>query len=354
MPTVDQFVGCLLGTAVADAFALPYEGVPKRRALRLQGEPNRHRFLFGRGMVSDDTEHSCMVAHALVLHPRDPRRFELQLARSMKRWLLGCPAGIGRATLRACLKLWLGVPPEKSGVQSAGNGPAMRAAIVGVASQDLEQLIELNRVSSRITHKDPKAEYGALAISLAAHLAASEAAVSPRDYLEKFVSLPNAGDEAWQELVVLLQAVVDSAEAGDATLDFAIQLGLEKGVSGYVYHSVPVALHAWMTHRDDFASAVQNVIRCGGDTDTVAAMAGGIIGAQFGSECIPRDWLARMAEPCYGETYLSHLGQALYESWAGETETVPPSFRWYYLLPRNSLFLVTVLVHGFRRLLPPY
>lgn len=354
MPTVDQFVGCLLGTAVADAFALPYEEVTKRRALRLLGEPNRHRFLFGRGMVSDDTEHSCMVAHSLVLHPHDPRRFELQLARSMKWWLLGCPAGIGRATLKACVRLWLGVPPAKSGVRSAGNGPAMRAAIVGVASQDLEKLVELNRVSSRITHKDPKAEYGALAISLAAHLAASDPSVSPRAYLDRFVSLPNASDEAWQELVELLHAVVDSAEAGGSTLDFAIQLGLEKGVSGYVYHSVPVALHAWMTHRDDFASAVRNVIRCGGDTDTVAAMAGGIIGAQFGPDCIPRDWLDGMAEPCYDGSYLSQLGQSLFEARPQTAETAPPKFRWYYLIPRNAVFIATVLIHGFRRLLPPY
>lgn len=42
------------------------------------------------------------------------------------------PPGVGFATLRAILKLWLIFSPENSGVFSAGNGPAMRSAIIGV------------------------------------------------------------------------------------------------------------------------------------------------------------------------------------------------------------------------------
>ncbi|TVS08433.1 MAG: hypothetical protein EA424_28605 [Planctomycetaceae bacterium] len=44
---------------------------------------------------------------------------------------LGLPAGVGMATARACLKLWLGFPPKRSGVDSAGNGPAMGKAVLG-------------------------------------------------------------------------------------------------------------------------------------------------------------------------------------------------------------------------------
>ena len=64
--SVDPISGCLLGTALGDALGLPYEGLSRRRALRLLGRPDRFRFNFGRGMVSDDTEHTCMVAQALI------------------------------------------------------------------------------------------------------------------------------------------------------------------------------------------------------------------------------------------------------------------------------------------------
>ena len=45
---------------------------------------------------------------------------------------MGLPAGIGLATLRSILKLWLFVPGRWRGVYSAGNGPAMRSALLGV------------------------------------------------------------------------------------------------------------------------------------------------------------------------------------------------------------------------------
>lgn len=51
-----KVIGSLLGTAVGDAIGLPYEGLSRRRALKLLGKPTKHRLFFGKGMVSDDTE----------------------------------------------------------------------------------------------------------------------------------------------------------------------------------------------------------------------------------------------------------------------------------------------------------
>jgi len=132
--------GALLGTAVGDAIGLPYEGLSRRRASRLLGLPDRHRFLFGRGMVSDDTEHSCMVLQALVASGDDEEAFARHLAGRLRFWLVGLPAGIGLATLRATLRLCVGVPPRHSGVFSAGNGPAMRSAVLGAAINDMDLL----------------------------------------------------------------------------------------------------------------------------------------------------------------------------------------------------------------------
>ena len=70
-------------------------------------------------------------------------------------------------------KLCIGFPPSRSGIFSAGNGPAMRAAILGVyAAHDHDRLAELIQASTTLTHTDPDAEYGALAVALAAVFAA--------------------------------------------------------------------------------------------------------------------------------------------------------------------------------------
>src|SRR5262245_39723339 len=125
----DRLAGVILGTAVGDALGLPLEGISRRRAARMFPGPLRHRFLPGRGMCSDDTEHTCMTAQAILRSGGDVEVFRRSLAWRLRGWLLGIPAGIGLATLRSILKLWIGVSPQRSGVWSAGNGPAMRAAI---------------------------------------------------------------------------------------------------------------------------------------------------------------------------------------------------------------------------------
>ena len=52
----DQIAGAILGTAVGDALGLPREGMSRNRGRRIFGGPLfRHQFVFGRGMMSDDT-----------------------------------------------------------------------------------------------------------------------------------------------------------------------------------------------------------------------------------------------------------------------------------------------------------
>ncbi|HZT40687.1 MAG TPA: ADP-ribosylglycohydrolase family protein [Chthonomonadaceae bacterium] len=76
----DAVIGCLLGTAVGDAIGLSYEGLTPRRQQRLFPDLERYHLLFGRGMVSDDTEHTCMVAQALIASAGEPRAFACSLA----------------------------------------------------------------------------------------------------------------------------------------------------------------------------------------------------------------------------------------------------------------------------------
>lgn len=347
-----SIIGSILGTAVGDAIGLPYEGVSRRRAARMFGAPSRHRFFLGRGMVSDDTEHTCMVAQALIAVGPDPDAFAGEFARRLRWWLLGIPVGIGKATLKATLKLWFGFSPKRSGVFSAGNGPAMRSAILGAAVDDLDLLKSLVRASTRITHTDPKAEYGAQTVALAARLAREGAAVSPSQFHKELCSF--LSEDGAQEFLALMETAARSAESGETPESFAEALGLGKGVSGYVYHTVPVAIHAWLRHQRDFQGGVMAIVRCGGDADTTAAIVGGIIGAGVGKEGIPKSWLDGVFEWPRSVAWMEQLGASLAQSLDEGKPTRPPRLFKIGLLVRNAFFFLIVLFHILRRCLPPY
>ncbi|MEP3833898.1 ADP-ribosylglycohydrolase family protein [Rhodopirellula bahusiensis] len=349
--TCDAIVGCLFGTAVGDALGLPYEGVSPQRAERLLGPADRYRFFFRRGMISDDTEHTCMVAQSLIEARGDVDVFTKRFASRLRWWILALPAGVGKATARSGMKLWLGAKPENAGVFSAGNGPAMRAAIFGAAIVDVPSLLKMVRASSRLTHSDPKAEYGAIAVALAAKHSRLHPTINANQWLDQVV---DAVGEAGTELLELLRKAIDSVGERESTNTFADSLGLGKGVTGYTYHTVPVAIHAWLSHPKDFRQAVTEIIRCGGDADTTAAIVGGIVGTGVGREGIPAEWIHGICEWPRSTAWMERLGDSLARSVAGEACVETPTINPIAVLLRNLFFLIVVLFHGFRRLAPPY
>lgn len=349
----EAVIGSLLGTAVGDALGLPAEGLSPRRQSRIFPDPGRHHFVLGHGMVSDDTEHACLTAQSLITSAGNHERFAGELARRLRWWFAALPAGIGRATALACLKLWLGYSPGRSGVYSAGNGPAMRSPLLGVClGHELDRLRWLVKESTRITHTDPKAESGALTVALAAHTAASH---EPRRAAEVFSTLFRAqAARITPDLLEQLRCVETSIARGQSTPDFAVERGFRKGVSGYIVHTVPIAVHSWLSHPAEFRPAVIDAIRCGGDTDTVAAIVGGIVGAGVGKSGIPAEWLQRLWEWPRSVDWMERLGDRLTQvTNDGKPHSALPLNVWAIPV-RNLLFLAIVLVHGFRRLLPPY
>ena len=349
----DAAAGCLLGAAVGDARGLPWEGMSRRRQKRIARYLGDSAFVGNRDMCSDDTDHACMVAQAITVSAGSPRRFVSSLAWRLRFWLLGLPAGIGFGTLCAILKLWLFIPPQFSGVRSAGNGPAMRSAILGIAFSESDPLLVMHvSASSAMTHSDPRAQFGALAVALAARSAMrGEITEEYLYHLERFAA---PFGEAGKELVGLAQRAAASAAAGEQTVAFAASIGCERAVSGYIYHTVPVALHAWLANPGNLETAIESVIACGGDTDTVAAIAGGIVGAGVGRAGIPESHLARLWDWPRGARWIEDAARnALL---AADTRIPRSSLHLspFKLLARNLVFLGVVLAHGFRRLLPPY
>lgn len=350
--TAETLRGCLIGTAIGDAIGLPYEGLSPGRGARLFGRPDRMRFLFGRGMISDDAEHACLVAQSLIAAGDDPDLFVRELSRRLRNWFLKLPAGIGLATVRACVRLCLGFGPDRSGVFSAGNGPAMRSAILGAAVVEPERLRRCVVASARVTHTDPKAACGAIAVALAARFASQGENVDGRTYLaalsEWLTDLPG------EELLDVIEKVESSVERQEPTTVFAESQGWGRGVSGYINHSVPVCLHAWLSHQTDYRSAVTSVVECGGDADSTAAVVGGIVGCRVGLAGVPTDWLDGFRDWPWTVKWMTQLADQLAECRQQSRTAIPLRLPFGAILARNAFFLAVVLGHGFRRLAPPY
>lgn len=109
----NAITGCLLGTASGDALGLACEGLSRRRWHKVRPTLDGHKLLLlGRGMTSDDTEHTCMLSQSLIITGHDApaalvKTFASHFAWRLRFWLLGPHAGIGMATLRAIIQWWL-------------------------------------------------------------------------------------------------------------------------------------------------------------------------------------------------------------------------------------------------------
>ena len=348
----DSLHGCLLGGALGDALGLPFEGLSPARARQIWGDPSaaglQMCLLPNRGMVSDDTEHALFTARTLMESSGDIGRFERALRGELRGWMGSLPPGVGLATLRAGMKAALFLP--KTGVFSAGNGPAMRAPILGAFfREDREQLRQFCAQSTRLTHTDVKAEWGAFAVALAA-------AQSARDENDgrRFVDeLRRHSDNspAALEMIALAERAVDAASRGESVDEFCRELGLDSGVSGYIFHTVPVVLFCWLRFPDDFRGALESIIAAGGDTDSTAAILGGIIGAGMGADALPADWKSELWDWPNSSAYIQKLSAEMIAALENGAAVGTPRVLLGAPLMRNAFFLCVVLAHAARRLI---
>ena len=130
--------------------------------------------------------------------------------------------------------------------------------------------------------------------------------------------------------------------------DYLNELAIIKtGISGYINHTVPSVIYAWLRYYGDYRETVSNLIAAGGDTDTTAALAGALSGLTVGPSGIPQDWLdGVLGWPITFKT-LHQMSHALSD---------PKITR--VALPSNILFLVRnvftfpiFLIHIIRRII---
>jgi ADP-ribosyl-[dinitrogen reductase] hydrolase len=332
----DAIVGTLLGTALGDALGLPCEGMGPKAIARRFGRVDRFTLLGSTGFVSDDTEQSALIAQA-ILRGDSVASSTRAFRRSILGWFGRLPWGVGLGTIRACVKIALGF--RTTGVFSAGNGAAMRAAVVGAAfPHDQERRLSYGKALAEVTHRDARAVDGALyvaelaALSVAATSTMSRAALATRAL--SVVHEPSL-NSAISEALSLAEAVAGVREAAEAL-----------GTTGFVLHTVPFAAFCFTRFGNDVLASLTGSISAGGDTDSIAAILGGWLGALHGAEALPRELLGKIHDGPFGPTHLRALGRAL-----ARGETVPKYSALRALL-RNLALYPVILAHGFRRLIP--
>jgi poly(ADP-ribose) glycohydrolase ARH3 len=278
-----KFQGCLAGLAVGDAFGAPYEGGVVERAVwwAIGRTKEGHR------RWTDDTQMSLDLARSLLAHGQlKPEHLAASFAASY-RWSRGYGAG----TSRILKDIRAGTGWEKASTSafsggSFGNGGAMRAPVVALFCYLRDEgdgtiLERTTRAATAVTHAHPLAIDGALLIAHATHKALlhkSLASVMPemRDLCRE------------PKMTERVNVMIDLLES-----DFSprmVRKILGNGVAAV--DSCPTALFAAARFQaSPFEELLAFCKACGGDVDTITAMAAAIWGAFNGVECIPAEML---------------------------------------------------------------
>jgi poly(ADP-ribose) glycohydrolase ARH3 len=290
--TADRAGGALLGTFVGDALGMPFEGLPSASIPR-HVEMTEARL--GRGTYTDDTQMMIALAESLIARGRvDGEHLAGAFLDAYE-----AERGYGGGTRRV-LELWrTGVAVEVAAAQvfdgqgSRGNGAAMRIAPVAVCFRDdHERVCAEAAASARVTHAHGVGVDGAVV-----QAAAIAAALRNEDIL----SVAGATAQT-PELRVTLGAVEELLAAAPPREKVLARLRSSSDAA----ESVAAALYCALAH-DRFETALQFAIGLGGDTDTVAAMAGALVGARDGCQSIPTRWLAALEDGERGRSYIEAL-----------------------------------------------
>jgi poly(ADP-ribose) glycohydrolase ARH3 len=232
----------------------------------------------------------------------DPDDLAIRFARSY-RW----SRGYGPATAKMLKRIARGADWRIANRSvypngSFGNGAAMRAPVVGLFyANRLDELVDAARLSAAVTHAHALGIEGAVLVACATALAV-------RDHRSLEILDELAARSTQQPFISCLAVAKAWLESGNAPSadEVARQLGNAIAASDSSVTAVYLALR----FRDRaFEELQQFVVACGGDVDTIGAMAGAIWGAANGAEKLPSEWLVTLEQ----REKIASLASALYE-----------------------------------------
>ena len=275
----NQIIGCIVGGAIGDGLGSAYEG----KNLPITINKNYP------WKISDDTQLTLATCEAITKTGNvDPAI----IAKTFAEWFTASRfTGVGASTLKALSELAIGghwALVGRKGEMAAGNGAAMRIAPLAFFLDpfDLKTRVTIRDVC-RITHHNEEAYVGALAVLISIQLILDQAWKSNESLIEKvIVHLP---DSSVRDRLITIHEVEKNTSIADIAKRY--------GSSGYVVETVPLVLYAVeKINRLGFEKLLVELVSVGGDTDTIAAIAGQILGTLSGYENLPLEMIARVPD----------------------------------------------------------
>ncbi|QKW09281.1 ADP-ribosylglycohydrolase family protein [Streptomyces sp. NA04227] len=289
MKRVERVVGAVVGSAVGDALGAPFEFGPEGAfSARFSGPGHGGEMCGGGGWepgeATDDTQMAVLVAESLL------ERGGLDLPDMFgrfRRWAAADPKDIGLQTEDV---LTSGMPWDRAASahfevnqRAAGNGALMRASTSAVHFARAGQAATLDaaRRIAALTHGDRAAWEGTAVFHELIRVALADE--NPLQALPDTLALVHP--DHWQRFGTVL--------AADWHPDLATEF------NGAVWPCLGSAVWAVRT-TDSFEGALRAAVDLGGDTDTVAAVTGGLAGARYGPDAIPVRWTEPLHVPLPG------------------------------------------------------
>ncbi|MCW4459792.1 ADP-ribosylglycohydrolase family protein [Microbacterium sp. MPKO10] len=306
---LDRAHGALLGLALGDALGMPTQSMSPDEIAEDYGSITQlidagPRQMIAHGMpagsITDDTEQALLLAQLVI--DGDGRIDERAFATALIDWERAMEAKgsldlLGPSTKRAVERILDGVPASESGRFGATNGAAMRVAPIGVAApaEDLHAFIDTVVEASAVTHNTSLGIASASAIGAAVSVGVDGG--TRQDAVDTAIAAARLGDRrghwvAGGSIASRIEWASDLLQETPVTEHPRVLRELV-GTSVASQESVvaAVALVAVSTDPWQTLCLASNL---GGDTDTIAAMAGAVLGAVHGASIWPADPVQRV------------------------------------------------------------
>lgn len=288
----DRAAGVLLGAACGDALGVPYEFAPRLGPEAVPGMLGGGLGPYAPGEYSDDTQMAVCVAQALARGgPADDPRVLDQIAENFLTWFHEGASDIGNQTANVLeaadpargtgesAKAMLQASRDRAaaGMRSAGNGSLMRTGPVGLAAlDDPEATARAARLVSDLTHADPLAGDACVLWCEGVRRAVVDGVFAGvRGGLDL---LPAERRGRWRAWLTEAEERPPHAFAPNGFVVPALQAAWS------------AIVHATGHGTEHLRAALEGAVRAGDDTDTVAAIAGALLGARWGATAVPEQW----------------------------------------------------------------
>ena len=250
-----------------------------------------------------------LTAQALLKSRSDGKSFRRTFQKRLSWYLFSFPVRAERATMQAAAKCWLAGLGLPTGVNSAGNGAASRALINALAMHGTgHRLSRWVEESTKLTHTHPLATDGCQVLAaLADHGATCKPAqFDPSAALDVAMSASSLPE--LKSKLAELRAFLQQRRSPSCV---ARHFGWDRRVSGCIIPTTVMAAYCWLRYPSDFRRAVTSAVSLGGDTDSVAAIVGGLVGAHVGARQLPTELVKRLGGYPHGAAWIERMAERL-------------------------------------------